>query len=57
MSELLQHEIDHLDGILAVDRAIDDSAIVQRLDYEQHRATYDALVDYTIQPTIGPARE
>lgn len=27
MSELLQHEIDHLDGILATQRAIDDRAL------------------------------
>jgi peptide deformylase len=29
-SELLQHEIDHLDGILAVDRALDDESLVLR---------------------------
>lgn len=29
-SELLQHEIDHLDGILALDRAIDKSSISYR---------------------------
>lgn len=27
LSELLQHEYDHLDGILAVDRAIDDKSL------------------------------
>jgi threonine dehydratase/peptide deformylase len=27
LAELLQHEIDHLDGVLMVDRAIDDAAI------------------------------
>lgn len=30
LSELLQHEIDHLDGILAIDRAIDSKHIVYR---------------------------
>lgn len=26
MSELLQHEIDHLDGVLCTQRAVDDKA-------------------------------
>jgi peptide deformylase len=30
MSELLQHEIDHLDGILCIDRAIDSRHILYR---------------------------
>jgi peptide deformylase len=30
LSELLQHEIDHLNGILAIDRAIDSTHIVYR---------------------------
>ena len=30
LSELLQHEIDHLDGILAVDRAIDSRGLALR---------------------------
>lgn len=34
-SELLQHEIDHLDGVLAIDRAIDSHAIVYRAEYER----------------------
>jgi peptide deformylase len=33
LSELLQHEIDHLDGILAVDRAIDRSSLCTREEY------------------------
>ena len=35
LSELLQHEIDHLNGILAVDRAIDSKHIVLRSEYEK----------------------
>jgi len=35
LSELLQHEIDHLDGILAIDRAIDSKHIVVRSEYEK----------------------
>ena len=33
LSELLQHEIDHLDGILAVDRALDRSSLSTREEY------------------------
>ena len=49
-SELLQHEIDHLDGILAVDRGIDHSPI-SRQRYLDNRSHYDAQVDYVIVPT------
>jgi peptide deformylase len=35
LSELLQHEIDHVDGILALDRAIDSRHIVYRSEYEK----------------------
>jgi peptide deformylase len=34
-SELLQHEIDHLDGVLSVDRAIDSKHIILRSEYEK----------------------
>jgi peptide deformylase len=36
-SELLQHEIDHLDGILAVDRALDRDSFATREEYERRR--------------------
>jgi peptide deformylase len=51
-SELLQHELDHLDGVLAIDRAVDREAIVMRRVYEADRERFDAMVDYTIVPTI-----
>lgn len=35
LSELLQHEIDHLDGILAVNRAISDKAFATRAEWER----------------------
>lgn len=39
LSELLQHEIDHLDGILAVDRITDIKTICTREEFEKrHRA-------------------
>ncbi len=37
-SELLQHEMDHLDGILAIDRAIDRNSFCTREEWERrHR--------------------
>ncbi len=42
LSELLQHEVDHLDGILAVQRAIDDKSFAlssQRQFLNQERKT------------------
>jgi peptide deformylase len=35
LAELLQHEIDHLDGILAIDRAIDSRHIAYRKELER----------------------
>jgi peptide deformylase len=35
LSELLQHEIDHINGILAIDRAIDSKHIILRSEYEK----------------------
>lgn len=52
-AELLQHEIDHLDGILAVDRALDGEALVDREVFDTHRSHFEAQVDYVIQPTIA----
>ncbi len=49
-SELLQHEIDHLDGILAIDRAIDKSSIVYRKAFDRDRHSFEATVDYIIRP-------
>jgi peptide deformylase len=40
LSELLQHEIDHLDGILAIDRIVDIKTICTREEFEKrHRAS------------------
>jgi peptide deformylase len=38
LSELLQHEIDHLDGILAVDRAVSPRAFATRSEWERSSA-------------------
>lgn len=47
-AELLQHEIDHLDGVLAVDRAVDREALVMARVYAADRERFDAQVDYVI---------
>ena len=44
-AELFQHELDHLDGILAVDRAVDAESIVARAEFERERERFEALVD------------
>ena len=48
VSELLQHEIDHLDGVLAVDHALDRGAIVTRAAFDAHREHFLRQVDYVI---------
>lgn len=37
LSELIQHEIDHLDGVLAVDRAIDRNSLCTRAEWLRQR--------------------
>ena len=37
-SELLQHEIDHLDGVLAIDRALDGNSLCTREEYVRRYA-------------------
>lgn len=38
LAELLQHEIDHLDGVLAIDRALDRNSLCTREEYERRFA-------------------
>lgn len=45
LSELLQHEIDHLDGVLALDRADGPNAVVERRVFEKDRAYFLAMTD------------
>jgi peptide deformylase len=35
LAELLQHEVDHLDGVLAIDRVTDPKSIVSREEFEK----------------------
>jgi len=46
LAELLQHEIDHLDGILAVDRVVDIKTLCTREEFEKrYRETSPYAVD------------
>jgi peptide deformylase len=47
-SELIQHEIDHLDGILAIDRAMDKDSIIYRTVFKTDPGYFCSLVDYVI---------
>jgi len=47
LAELLQHEIDHLDGILAIDRVTDVKTIVTREEFERR---YRAESPYAVSP-------
>jgi peptide deformylase len=51
-SELLQHEIDHLNGVLAVDHALDADAIVSREVFDAHPEWFADKVDYVITATV-----
>ena len=44
-SELLQHELDHLDGVLAIDRALDARSIIYRAAFEADPDGFRAQVD------------
>jgi peptide deformylase len=47
ISELLQHEIDHLDGILAIDRVVDVKTICTREEFEKR---YRDASPYAVTP-------
>jgi peptide deformylase len=52
LAELLQHELDHLDGVLALDRAESAvsgvDAVIARTAFEADRRRFRAQVDYAI---------
>ncbi len=52
-SELLQHEIDHLNGILAVDHAIDRESIVSREVFAENPESFAAKADYVIAAGVS----
>lgn len=53
LSELLQHELDHLDGRLIVDIAEGGGrGIISRTEFERNPKQFEGLVDYFIEPTL-----
>jgi peptide deformylase len=51
LSELLQHEIDHLDGILAIDRVVDIKTVCTREEFEKR---YRDASPYATTPQVEP---
>ncbi|MGB6391065.1 MAG: peptide deformylase, partial [Candidatus Acidiferrales bacterium] len=51
LAELLQHEIDHLDGILAVDRIADMRTLCTREEFERR---YRASSPYATNLALSP---
>jgi peptide deformylase len=52
LSELLQHEIDHLDGILAIDRVTDINTIVTREEFEKRYRDASPYADPTLSGAV-----
>lgn len=62
ISELLQHEMDHLNGILNIDKPFIDNnnnndnqqkeSIISMDEYEKRKKYFNEQVDYTIVPTV-----
>jgi peptide deformylase len=52
LSELLQHEIDHLEGILAIDRVADLRTIITREEFEKR---YRETSPYAVASPVRPA--
>ena len=46
-AELLQHAIDHLNGVLAVDHACGDDPFISRQAFVKHREHFSRQVDFT----------
>ena len=56
LAELLQHEIDHLDGILAIDRVIDIKTVCTREEFEKrYRDTSPYATNSVSAKTDAPA--
>ena len=53
LSELLQHELDHLDGVLLTDRALDQQSLISREEFDKNPQRFAGEVDYFISPTIA----
>lgn len=49
LSELMQHEIDHLDGILAIDRVVDVKTICTREEFEKRHRDQSPYADVAVR--------
>ena len=54
LSELLQHEIDHLDGILATDRMKDTKRMMMRSEWEKSPSSWRGVRDLNPRGRLGP---
>jgi peptide deformylase len=45
LAELIQHEMDHLDGVLAVDRAIDAVSLCTRDEWQRRYRDVETMVE------------
>lgn len=52
LNELLQHEIDHLDGILAIDRVVDVKTICTREEFERRFRDQSPYAEGKSQPSM-----
>ena len=53
LSELLQHEIDHLDGVLAVDRITDIRTMCTREEFEKRYRAHSPYATATLESSAG----
>jgi len=53
LSELLQHEIDHLDGILAIDRVTDMKTICTREEFEKRYRDTSPYAETTVKVALS----
>lgn len=53
MAELLQHELDHLDGILAVDRCVGADAFAFRSEWEKHHKPEERYSEPKPREAVG----
>jgi peptide deformylase len=53
LSELLQHEIDHLDGVLAVDRITDIRTMCTREEFEKRYRSHSPYATATLESRAG----
>lgn len=55
LNELLQHEIDHLDGVLAIDRVVDGKTICTREEFEKRYRHQSPYAEGKSQPNVKAA--